>query len=263
MATVALLCTGGALTAAAQDDVRGLVANVVDNELKAQKSDKFWMYRDSNRENGKSKVQRVVETPECHMNWPLEIDGKPASKEDLEKAQKDLQALTSDEEARAKNRKEIDEDENKANALMKLLPDAFLFTRGAEQKGMLQVRFRPKPDYKPPSNEAKVFHSMAGTLLIDKREKRLAKISGKLVSDVDFGLGVLGKIHKGGTFTVVQKEVSKGDWEVTMLDVHISGRALFFHQIGTQQHETMTDFKIVPRDIDLKKAAELVKSGEK
>jgi hypothetical protein len=259
IATLAMICTGMAFPAAAQKDPRGLVTNVVDNELNAQKSDQFWIYRDDNHEDGKSKVQRVVETPECHLVWPLEIEGKPASEDDKAKAQQKMQELVTDDQARAKNRKEIQEDEDKANTLMKLLPDAFLFTRGAEQKGMLEVRFRPNPDYKPTSNEAKVFHSMAGILLIDMKEKRLAKISGKLVHEVDFGLGVLGKIHKGGTFTVVQKEVSQGDWEVTLLDVHISGRALFFHQIGTQQHEVMTEFKAVPKDIELKKAAELAK----
>ncbi len=247
--------------ATAQNDARELVSSVVQNELTAQKSDKFWMYRDRKTKKGKVEVQRVLETPQCHMTWPLLVDGKAPSPEANAHAQKELEQLVADPQARAKNRKQIDEDSSKANSLMKLLPDAFLLTSEGRQKHLLQIRFRPNPNYNPKSNEAKVFHSMAGTLLIDAKEKRLVKMTGKLVNDVEFGFGILGKLQKGGTFTVVQKEVTPGDWELVTLDVHISGQALFFHQIGDQQHEVMTSFKPVSGNLDLKKAASLVQSG--
>ena len=80
------------------------------------------------------------------------------------------------------------------------------------------------PQYRPSSNEAKVFHAMEGVLLIDAKQTRLAKLTGKLISDVDFGFGILGRLRKGGTFEVVQSEVAPNDWEVSLLDVHISGR---------------------------------------
>ena len=63
------------------------------------------------------------------------------------------------------------------------------------------------------------------------------------MSDVEFGFGVLGKLQKGGTFEVVQSEVAPRDWEVSLLDVHITGRALFFHTIGKQQHEVRSQAK--------------------
>lgn len=243
--------------AKAQDDLRTLVSTVVNNELNAQKSDQYWIYRDTRRERNTVNVSRVVETPQCHMTWPLVVAGKPASDDDRAKARQELQNLIKDSQAREKNRKEIQEDSDKANALMKILPDAFLFTRVGQQKKMLKLKFRPNPNYRPTSNEAKVFHVMAGFLLIDMHEKRLAEISGTLTQEVDFGMGILGKIRKGGTFVVIQKEVAPRDWEVSMLDVHISGRALFFHQIGEQQHEVMSAFKSVPRDVPLQKAAAL------
>ena len=99
---------------------------------------------------------------------------------------------------------------------------------------------------------------MEGVLLIDAKQTRLAKLSGELISDVDFGLGILGKLKKGGTFEVVQSEVAPGDWEVSLLDVHISGRALFFHSIGEQQHEARSQFKPVPSGLSLVQAAHMV-----
>ena len=67
---------------------------------------------------------------------------------------------------------------------MKLLPDAFQFTRDGRQGKSVRLKFRPDPGYRPRSNEAKVFHSMEGILLIDASQIRLAKLSGKLMSDV-------------------------------------------------------------------------------
>jgi hypothetical protein len=125
------------------------------------------------------------------------------------------------------------------------------------------LKFRPNPKYRPSSNEAKVFHNMEGVLLIDAKQTRLATLSGKLSSDVDFGFGILGKLEKGGTFEVVQSEVAPKDWEVSFLDVHISGRALFFHSIGEQQHEVRSQFKPVPSGLSLAQAASLVAGSSK
>ena len=96
---------------------------------------------------------------------------------------------------------------------------------------------------------------MDGILLIDAKQIRLAKLSGTLVSDVEFGFGILGKLQKGGTFEVVQSEISPHDWEVSLLDVQISGRALFFHTIGEQQHEVKSQFAPVRPDLGVAEAA--------
>jgi hypothetical protein len=102
---------------------------------------------------------------------------------------------------------------------------------------------------------------MQGILVIDEKETRLASIEGKLMSDVSFSLGVLARLHRGGTFKAVQSEISPQDWELTSLDVHIAGRALFFKTINEQQHEVKSDFQPVPTDITVAQAAEMVKKN--
>lgn len=246
-------------SAFSQSDPKALVSTMVNNELGAQKNPHYWMYIDNNTQHGKKEVSRVLQTRECWFRWPLSINGHAASSDSRSKAAHDIQQLVSDPSAREKNRKDIDEDSSKANSLLKILPDAFLFTNAGERNGNVVLKFRPNPNYDPPSNEAKVFHAMAGQVIINKKETQLVGISGKLIHDVDFGWGILGKIRKGGTFSVLQSQVAPDDWEVTQLDVHINGRALFFHAIREQQHEVMTNFTPVPADISLKQAAEMVK----
>lgn len=262
-----ILIVGGLLlafsvAAAPQENPKALVSEMVHNELNTQRTPHYWMYLDKNTSKGKTDLKRVLQTKECWFDWPISTNGHPVSADERKKASDEIEQLVSNPEARNKERKQIDEDSSKADSLLKILPDAFLFTPAGESNGSIVLKFRPNPNYNPPSNEAKVFHAMAGTLVINAKEKRLAKLSGRLTQDVDFGFGILGKIRKGGTFLVVQSQVAPDDWELTLLDVHIDGRALFFHTIGEQQHEVMTQFQEVPQNVSLKQAAAMVENPE-
>ncbi len=238
-----------------------LVKETVYNELNANQQQNYWMYRDVDTEHGKTKVSRVVETPECWFSWVVSVNGQPLQGAQEQQQQKKIAKLVSDESARKKSREDVIQDGRKAENLMKMLPDVFLYTYDGEQDGNIRLKFRPNPQFHPPSNEAKVFHNMEGFLLINKREKRLAGISGTLMQNVDFGWGVLGKLYKGGTFKVRQTRLAPNDWEVTTLDVHIGGRALFFHTISEQQTEVKSEFKPVPANIALAQAASLAQQG--
>ena len=208
-------------------------------------------------------MERVVQTPECWLSWPVSVDGKTPTEKETTDARDQVESLVNDPDVRKKNRGEIDADSRKSAELLQLLPDAFLFTRDGREGKSVRLKFRPNPKYRPRTNESKVFHGMVGILLIDAKQIRLVRLSGKLISDVEFGFGILGKRHKGGTFEVVQSEVAPKDWEVSMLDVHISGRPLFFHTIGELQHEVRSHFKPVRPDLSVAEAASRVARDSK
>ena len=252
-----------ATAAVAQDASRALVLKMVDNELKSQKQPRYWMYIDSKKEPGKSELNRVIQTPECWLSWPVSVDGRAPTQEEAQHARGQVEALVNDPKVRKKNRGQIDADGRKSAEMLRMLPDAFLFTRDGMEGKSLRLNFRPNPKYQPPSSEAKVFHHMEGVLLIDAEQIRLVRLSGTLGSEVDFGLGILGRLEKGGSFEVVQSEVAPGDWEVSRLDVHITGRALFFRAIREQQHEVRTQFQPVPSDLSLTEAASRVAGDSK
>ena len=251
----AIVLTG--VTAAAQEDAQALVAKMVHNELNAGSQKIYWMYTDSKRDGNKTEVARVIETPECWLTWPVSVSGADASGSKGQERAK-FEQMVSNPAACQKQRAEVNEDDHKADALLKILPDAFLYTVKGHQDGKVLLTFRPNPKFTPGTREAKVFHNMAGTLTVDEKETRLAGLDGTLISDVTFGMGVLAKLHKGGTFKVVQSEIAPHDWELTLLDVHINGRALFFKTISEQQHETKSDFQRVPSGISLAEAAAMV-----
>jgi hypothetical protein len=244
--------------AIAQSNPQARVSKMVENDLESQKHPRYWMYLDLKKKPGRTELSRVIQTPECWVTWLVAIDGHPPTEEERKHAREQLEKLVNNADARKKNRDEIDADGRKSAELLKLLPEAFLFTRAGREGKSIRLKFRPNPKYRPSSNEARVFHAMEGVLLIDAKQTRLAKLSGRLISDVDFGFGILGKLRKGGTFEVVQSEVAPKDWEVSLLDIDISGRALFFHSIGEQQHEVRSQFKPVPSGLSLAQAASMM-----
>ena len=245
-----------------QENPQQLVKETIQNELNANKQQaNYWTYRDSNRQSGTTKVSRVVETPQCWFTWLLSVNGQPPPPAQQAQQQAKINKLVNDEAARKKNRAAINQDGQKAENLMKMLPDAFLYTYDGEQDGNVRLKFRPNPQFSPPTNAAKVFHNMQGELLINQQEKRLTGMNGTLMRNVDFGWGILGKLNKGGTFKVQQTQLAPHDWEVTTLDVHIHGRALFFHTISEQQTEVKSQFEPVPANISLQRAAALAEHG--
>jgi len=96
---------------------------------------------------------------------------------------------------------------------------------------------------------------------VDAKQKRLAEISGKLMSEVKFGGGVLGHLDKGGTFWVKQQDLGSGHWEITVLDVQMIGKALFFKTIDVAEKDSYTNFQPVTEGTTLAKAAQLLAEG--
>jgi glutamine synthetase len=78
------------------------------------------------------------------------------------------------------------------------------------------------------------------------------------MEDVKLGGGLLGHLDKGGKFEVRQAEVAPGQWEMTVLDVDMKGKALLFKTIDVRETENHSDFHPVPDDVTLAEAADIL-----
>src|ERR1700681_2265619 len=144
----------------------------------------------------------------------------------------------------------------KTESLFQMLPDAVTASYGKREGELVEILFKPNPDFHPPSHEAAVFHAMAGQIWINTRQTRLVEIEGHLTSGVKFGGGLLGHLDKAGEFHVKQSEVAPGLWEITLLHVNMHGKALFFKTIAVQENEIRTNFQRVPDNLALSEAAQ-------
>jgi hypothetical protein len=90
----------------------------------------------------------------------------------------------------------------------------------------------------------------------------MARMDGSLFEDVTFGWGLLGRLNKGGTFSVMQKHVGDDHWVYVSLDVKMVGHAVIFKSINVRQVERLTDFHRMNDDITISQAYELLQKNE-
>jgi hypothetical protein len=234
-----------------------LLRRAVDGELKAQDADHTeWMYQTRVRDDGKDQVKTVIETREGDLERLRSVNGQSLTPEQEKREDQRIDNLIHNRREQRKLRREKAEDGQKMGRLFKMLPDAMTARYGRHQGDLVEILFKPNPNFHPPSHEAAVFHGMEGRIWINTRENRLAEIEGHLMETIKFGGGLLGHLDKGGEFHVKQSEVGPGHWEITLLHVNMHGKVLFFKTIGVQQDETQTNFQQVPDNLTLAQAEE-------
>ncbi len=235
-----------ALSARAQD-AKAIVTAAVQTELAADRNDhSAYMYRDHDITPDHDTLYYAVETPEGNLRKKLEDRGRPLSPDERRAEDARLRAQIADAAAMAKVRKDSSHDDNQAEEMLKLLPQAYLWTITKEDGNLVTLDFKPDPAFSPSGFEAKVLSAMGGQITVARRENRIRSIKGTLLDDVTFFLGIGGRLRKGGSFEVQRREVAPGHWQMTETHVHIAGHALFFKTIGSQEDEVRTDFKPSP-----------------
>jgi hypothetical protein len=152
---------------------------------------------------------------------------------------------------------------------MRALPEAFIFEEDGTQAGsasvghsgheLMRLKFRPNPSYDPPSRVEQVLTGMAGHVLIDAQEKRIAEIDGILQRDVGFGWGILGHLDKGGHFLVQQAEVINHAWDITRMQLSFTGKVLLIKKLNIQSTDIFSDYHLVPTNLTFAQGVELLK----
>lgn len=249
-------------SASLESNANQFVRDVMANEVKVQQDDKsLWQYRQNKIENGKIEVFNVVETRQGDLERLISVDGHalPPDRERKEEAR--IRHLLTDRDAFRTERRKQEDDFAQEQQFLQTLASAFDYQDAGQEGNLLKLTFAPKPTFHPPTRECEVLHHMTGTLWLDLKQKRLARISGVLTSEVNFGWGILGHLAKGGTFDVEQGEIGNGLRELTRLKVNMDGKALFFKTIAVQQNVRNSDFRPVRAEATLQEAAELLKSN--
>jgi hypothetical protein len=241
---------------AAADLVRAVVANELTDRVELRR----WMYMVEKREGKQTLTEVQVETAEGPFERLLAIDGRAIDPGRRRQEDARIERLLHDPGEQLKIKRAHDEDEQKLETLMRLMPEAFLFDSDGWEGDLVRIKFHPNPSYSPSTYEGRVVHCLAGTILIDPRQKRLASLSGQLVHPVEFGYGLLGRIESGGTVKIGRVEVGASRWKTALIDIQLSGRLILFKTINKQEYQTRSDFRAVPGDLTLRQANELTVS---
>jgi len=245
-----------------------LVRQTVQNEINSNNPTKF-MFREREDNGHGTQTKMIVETKELAAGMLVAINDKPLSAEERRNEEARLDELVNDPQELKKKQKADREETERTNRIMKALPDAFIYepdgvetaTREMGNPGdeLVRLKFRPNPDYTAPSHTEQVLTGMVGYMLIDRTQHRMAKIDGTLEKEVGFGWGILGHLDKGGRFVVQQGTMGTGVWQVSHMDLDLTGKILFFKKLVVKSTQTFSDFREAPPNLTFAQGVELLK----
>jgi len=250
-----------------------LVRKTVQNEVKASDGESVRHMFLSRKETGHgSQTKLYCETRDAMAGMAIANDDKPLTPEQRQAEEARLRDLAgSPEELRKKRQRERD-DAERIGRIVRAMPDAFLYEYAGTEPGrdglgkpgseLVRLKFRPNPNYTPPTHTEQVLVGMQGELLIDAHTDRIARIDGTLFKEVGFGWGILGHLDKGGRFLVEQADVGDGSWDVHRMSLAFTGKILLFKRIDIKSTETFRDFHPVPKDLTFAQGVELLKKQE-
>ncbi len=230
---------------------RELVRQAVANEEKAPAHQMYFMYQDVKRKkDGSTETKEMLQTPELVLGRIVAINGKPLNEQQRKNEEARLNRLINNPAELQKKKKEQQEDDARARRMVRAIPDAFNFqyvdTEESPLGELVVLHFTPNPNWDPPTRELQVFTGMEGTMKIALKQEHLVEMNAKLVKDVDFGWGILGRLYKGGDFLIQQSEIAPDHWDVTHMKLHFTGRVLLFKSLNIQQDESTSNYRQVP-----------------
>jgi len=253
----AAVAFGQAIPLAAQD-AKQIVRTAVSTELAASQNDhSHWLFYDVDRKPSGTVRQWVAQTGSGDLHRVLDQKGQSLTPSAQRGA---MEKFIHDPDAQTRQRKSGEHDDQQSADMLRLLPDAFLWTVTSTQGDRIHLHFRPDPNFKPPSWETRVFAAMEGDMVVESEHHRIVSLRGRLVHDVRFCGGLCGNLSSGGTFDVERRQTGSSVWQIVETHVHIHGTALFFKDISQEEDDVKSSFQPLPGNITLAQAeSELLK----
>ena len=256
---ISLLAQAQAQDRTPAQSAQQLAADVVHNELQDRECDSFWQYRSIHLSGSQDVVREQVETPQGPIFRVIADHGRPLDEDQRRSEEQRLNELVNKPGAMARVQQDHLKDEERMRRVIEMLPQAFLYDyTGPSEGDQVHLSFRPNPAFTPTSYDGRIVHALSGTLVVNRRLKRLVAMKGQLMDRVDFGYGLLGYVEKGGTFEIQREQVSATRWKASLIEVHVQDRVLVFRNVSKDQREARTNFHPVLHDISLTSAKELL-----
>lgn len=249
--------TGTAISPSPND----LVRRAVENELASANSKARYTYRIRKQTPNGSSVKQVADTNDGQVSYLLMLNDQLLTDEQRRIEDEKSQKILNSPEEQRKRLKKQEDDERRANTLVKALPDAFIYEvdPADPEPHVVNLRFRPNPNFNPPDRETQVLKGMAGHMYIDTQANRMKRLDGTLVDDVNFGWGIFGKLHKGGHFEIRESDVGDGHWDMTYSNLDFTGKILLFKKLRIKETSEMSDYRRIPENLTYSQGFELLR----
>ena len=245
VAIFSLLACLGLPSALPSEAINNLVSEACYKAVQQREAKSLWSYRVERHENNHIILEQVIETVDTPVTHLLAFDGHAPTLAQLKEEEDRYRSLLKNSGNQSAFKREHDEDAKQMEEMLRIIPEAFVFQDQGAQKGLEKIAFHPNPEFKPKTYAQRVLHTLVGTAFIDLRDKQIAKVSASLAQRVEFGLGLLGRVDRGGTVNIARTRLPDGVWQVSMEKIDLSGRMAIFKSLNRHKDEQRSNFKRV------------------
>jgi len=168
-------------------------------------------------------------------------DGKPLDQNELAKEDKEQAAraerrrLRLENETPADRAKRLAKDEAEKKKEREIVEELFrmdeLVLEGRESidgRSTILISFKPRPGYKPASDEAQAIQKLSGRAWMDEENYQLVKLEATLLDSLGVGPGRLIRLQKGAQAFLVRRRVNNEIWLPARIRFTGAAKAFFF-----------------------------------
>jgi hypothetical protein len=222
-----------------------LIARATEHELQALENPVPFRYQERLQWSWGTETRSVIETSEGRADRVVQFADEPLSSEQQAKQDRRLKKLLSDHDAVKNELQDQKAETQRRIRMVKAFPRAFFFDFVGRENGLLCFEFRPNPEFSPKDRETQMYRGMVGKVWVEPVHERIVQVQGKLVKDVSFGWGIVGRLNKGGIYEISQTQLSPGIWRITTLNVDVKGRMFFLNSFRFMRRESNSHFRPV------------------
>lgn len=222
-----------------------LISRATEHELQALENPVPFRYQERLEWSWGTETRSVIETSEGRADRIVQFADEPLSSEQQAKQERRLKKLLSDHDAVKNELQDQKAETQRRIRMVKAFPRAFFFDFVGRENGLLRFEFRPNPEFSPKDRETQMYRGMEGKVWVEPLHERIVQVQGKLVKDVSFGWGIVGRLNKGGIYEISQTQLSPGIWRITTLNVDVKGRMFFLNSFRFMRRESNSHFRPV------------------
>lgn len=211
-------------------------------------------------------VRDVIESKDGSVARLILKDGRPLTEAEDKAEQERLNAMIASPSDYFHHVKNEESGRKIADAMIRLMPDAMLYTYVPEQPqsnsnhGALEVvmDYEPNPSWRPPTTTSAALTGLKGRIWIDAGSHQLVRMEGTIFQGVNFGWGMLAHIYPGGRLVLEQANAGQQRWIFTHFDQQITVRALMVKTLKVHANVDAAEFQTLPGGIGYEDAVRML-----
>lgn len=198
-------------------------------------------------------VRDVIESQEGAVARMILRDGKPLTAEQDKAERERLNDMIAHPSEFAKHVKDEGTGRKLADELLRLMPDAMIYTYAPGQPQdpdfagtQIVLDYAPNPKFKAPTITAEALTGLKGRAWIDAKSHYVVRMEGNIFRPVNLGWGIVAHIYPGGKLLLEQADAGNGRWVFTHFTEDISVRALLVKTVNVHAKIDTSGYQTLP-----------------